>query len=64
MSKIEHEKIINWMKEHPLISSTGLEITLLLPDGTIRHAIAGRRSIPIKHLKAIVNELKKYGYKN
>jgi hypothetical protein len=56
-------KIIEFLKERPLISVKGLEQTLSLPDSTIRQAMTGSREIPFKYLHKIIVHLIDYGFK-
>lgn len=59
------QKIIEFLKSHPLIKVRGLEVEAEIPNDTIRNAMEGKdgREIPEKHVPKIVGVLKKYGFK-
>lgn len=54
--------ILEWLKEHDLISINGLEIRVGIPQRVLQKALKGDRPLPKKYLKPLINELKKYGY--
>jgi hypothetical protein len=57
-------KIIDWLKDHPLIKIHGLEAKIGMPENTLRGALNYRRAIPLKYLTALKEELTNYGYKD
>ena len=57
-----NKKIIDFLKEHPLIAIAVLEKKCNVSASTIANAMAGRRGLPQKHIDKIVTELKKYGF--
>lgn len=54
-------KIIEWLKQRPLISIYGLEKVTNCPEGTIAKAVKGVRPLGEQYVEAILLELKKYG---
>lgn len=62
LNKQRSDFITTWLGSHPLISRnmlcqmTGYDVT------SLHKAITGDRSIPAKHIDAIENVLKNYGY--
>jgi hypothetical protein len=59
------EKIIAWLLAHPLISIHALEKQCKIPRGALSRAVNGNDYfLSTKHLPALVEALKEYGYKN
>ncbi len=54
------DKIVSWLKEHPLINIRRLEKEVGMPYSTIGQTEHGRE-IPRKHIEPILKVLKKYG---
>lgn len=59
------EKIVKFLREHPLISLNSLEEMLGIPQSTLSKAVKenSERDIPVKHIPAIVEVLISYGLK-
>ena len=62
--KANERAILVFLVQHPLISVRGLETEANIPKDTIRNALEEKRGLPEKHLEAIENILKNYGYAN
>lgn len=58
----ENEQIIDFLKDHHLISVEGLERYLGIPHKTITQAMAGTRQIPKKYHEEIIKHLRNYGW--
>lgn len=56
------EKIIAWLKEHPLINRSGLEKLCEMPVNSIHRAVRGLENISPKYHDKIAIELRKYGF--
>lgn len=64
------EGLINYNQQHlrnfllarPAISIAHIENVCGVPNGTLRHFIKKRRSIPLNHFDVVENELTNYGY--
>lgn len=63
MQKKYNDIIINFLKDHPLISERALEKIVGAPQSTIGAAKNGSREIPVKHIFNLLCELSKYGLK-
>ena len=57
------DKILKFLKDHPLISINGLEKKCKMPRDCIYKVKTGQRKMPTKHLSKLVEVLKEYGYK-
>lgn len=55
--------IVEWLRQHELISIFALEKKCKIPASTIWRAIKGTRGLPKKHFIPLKMELKKYGLK-
>ena len=62
MTMNEKEKLLAWLRAHPLINISGLEREAKIPPRAIRRALDGSRPLPDEHVPGIVKVLKKYGY--
>lgn len=59
----ETQKALNFLEENRHVFSIAeLERMSNIPIKTIRHALNGTQPFPEKHLEALTNTLKKYGY--
>jgi len=59
----DQEKIIAFLKKHPLLKISGIESNVGMPAGDLYKAIKGQRGIP-EHYTPLLNELlKQYGYR-
>lgn len=56
------DQIVKWLKEHPHYSRNALCELVGYDASNLDKAIKGIRSIPVKYQKAIVDDLKKYGF--
>lgn len=56
--------IIDWLRDHPLLSLNAIEKQLDLPQGTLSKALKGSRDLPVKHQSPLAELLKSYGYPN
>lgn len=57
------DKLLDWIKDHDLISINRLEERAGIPQRSLHKAIKGIRPLPEKYVKPLIKELKKYGYK-
>ncbi len=55
------EEILAWLADHPAISVNKIEQLAGLPQSTISQAKNGR-SIPEKHMPALIEVLEHYGF--
>lgn len=60
---MKKNKIVEFLRSHPLISIYGLEKQIKISEGTIAKAVKGDRSLPDKYNELIEPVLKEYGYK-
>lgn len=61
---LTHEKAIQFFQNNPALSLSVLEKEALLPASTLSKAVAGKRVLNEKHLKALFPILSKYGYRD
>lgn len=52
----------NFLKKHPAINVTQIEIDANVPKDTLRHFVKNRRSLPVKYFESIEKVLSNYGY--
>jgi len=52
----------NWLKEHPCLSLRCLEKKADIPEGTLKHYMAGRRELNEKHKEKLLPVLQSYGF--
>jgi chromosome partitioning protein len=57
------EKLLDWLKDHDLLSINRLEERVGIPQRSLHKAIKGIRPLPEKYEQPLTKELKKYGYK-
>lgn len=57
------DKILDWIKEHDLLSINRLEERAGIPQRSLHKALNGVRPLPNKYVKPLEKILKKYGYK-
>lgn len=57
--------LLDWIREHPLISVMALEKQAGVPSCTVKHALSKteQRDLPEKHYDAIVAVLFDYGFR-
>ncbi len=60
--KKKSEAIKQWLLKHDLLNIKGIERRCGIPETNLSIAINGSRDIPAKHIPALVNLLKDYGY--
>lgn len=58
----EQQHIRNWINSKPILNIRKLEDVATVPQGTIKHFINERRSLPQIHMNNIVNVIRDYGY--
>ena len=58
----QQHQLLRWLREHPCLSISCLEIKAELPKDTLRHFVNERRAIPEKYFKKILNTVADYGY--
>jgi hypothetical protein len=57
------DKLLDWIREHDLLSINRLEERADVPQRVLQKALKGERPLPARHVKKLEKELKKYGYK-
>jgi hypothetical protein len=60
LMNIEH--VLEWLKEHDLISINALEIKAGIPQRNLHKVLNGQRPLPVKYHKVLIKILKGYGY--
>jgi len=58
-----HEKIIEFLKDHPAVSLNQLEKAAELPQSLLSKAMKGIRRLNQKHIEKLVSFLVQYGFK-
>ena len=58
-----HEKIIEFLREHPALSLNQLEKAAELPQSLLSKAMKGKRRLNQKHIEKLVPILEQYGFK-
>jgi hypothetical protein len=58
-----HEKIIEFLTEHPALSLNQLEKAAELPQSLLSKAMKGKRRLNQKHIEKLVTVLIQYGFK-
>lgn len=61
LSYKEHH-LQNFLKSHPAINVSQIEIDADVPKDTLRHFVKNRRKLPIKYFEAFEEVLSNYGY--
>ncbi|KAB7726639.1 AAA family ATPase [Rudanella paleaurantiibacter] len=61
---VTHEQVVSFLQRNPALSASALEKEAGLPASTLRKAVAGDRTLNVKHLTALFPVLVRYGYQN
>jgi hypothetical protein len=61
-NKERGERILAWLKDHPLLSISALCTKVGYDQRNLDKAFSGARAIPAKYLDAFEEELGRYGY--
>jgi|GEM_PF-378458 len=61
---LSHDKVIQFFQNNPALSLSVIEKEASLPASTLSKAVAGKRMLNEKHLKALFPVLSKYGYRD
>ena len=56
--------MVEFLRSHPFISVTAVEKAAEMPKSSLRHAMTGKRNIPIQYWYKLNNILTDYGYKS
>lgn len=59
--KERSDSIIKWLKTHPAIKATVIEVAAGVPTRLLKDA--KKRGIPEHHIEPLIKELRRYGYK-
>ncbi len=59
----QKKRLFLWLKKHDLITIRRLEQKCGLPVRSIHLAMKGHQALADKHLPAVYEELRKYGFK-
>jgi hypothetical protein len=63
MEKKTEPAIIEWLRDHDLLSINRIERRVGIPQRVLAKALKGDRPLPEKYIRPLIKQLKKYGYK-